>query len=107
MITSIARMLQESLGHRQRPQHRLGIQELEAIRCQLERSIVDCMSPSACRLRRHIVRASTPQELWLLRNDAYQLISQQHDQSTAANRINALLPYFEGHLTPRQLVPIH
>lgn len=51
-------------------------------------------------------QAHTPQELWLLRNDAYQLISQRHNQSVAAERINRLIQYFEGWLEPKQLIRI-
>ena len=42
----------------------------------------------------------------MLRNDAYQLISQQHNQTAAANRINDLMSAFEGWLEPSQLVRI-
>ncbi|WP_297656921.1 hypothetical protein [Hydrogenophaga sp.] len=76
------------------------------IRHQLQGSIEDCTSESAHRLRKKIDQARTPQELWLLRNDAYQLISQQHNQAVAAQRINGLIPSFEGWLEPRQLVRI-
>lgn len=107
MISSLTRMFQESLGHRYGLQHRADAKDLATIRCQLELSIVDCTRPSALRLRRQISRAGTAQELWLLRNDAYQLISQQYDQSTAATRINALLPHFRGLLKASQLVRIH
>lgn len=42
----------------------------------------------------------------MLRNDAYQLISHQHSQNVAAERINALIAVFEGWVEPRQLVRI-
>jgi hypothetical protein len=42
----------------------------------------------------------------MLRNDAYQLISQQHNQTAAAARINDLISAFEGWLEPSQLVRI-
>ena len=58
------------------------------------------------RLRSKIDQARTAQELWMLRNDAFQIISQQHDQSVAAERINALITHFDGWLEPRQLVRI-
>ncbi len=103
---SIARLFQESLGHIHGPHHRAGAEDLAAIRCQMELCIVDCTHPAARRLRRQIVRAGTPQELWLLRNDAYQLISQQFDQATAARRINELRPCFKRFIKPRLLVRI-
>lgn len=82
------------------------LKDLMAIRQQLLATIEDCMSVPAQRLRRQIERARTPQELWLLRNDAFQLIAQRHDQRTAAQRIDALLKTFENWLDPRQLAPV-
>ncbi|RZL07720.1 MAG: hypothetical protein EOP40_15150 [Rubrivivax sp.] len=76
------------------------------IRNQLMRSIADCTAQTAQRLRSKIEQARTAQELWMLRNDAFQLISQQHNQSIAAERINALIQCFEGWLEPKQLVLI-
>ncbi|MBA4266351.1 MAG: hypothetical protein C0453_14825, partial [Comamonadaceae bacterium] len=57
----------------------------------------------AQRLRLKIENAKTPRELWMLRNDIYQVISQQHDQGTAADRINGLVRVFEGWLDPKQI----
>ncbi|MDP3832340.1 MAG: hypothetical protein Q8Q82_00120 [Hydrogenophaga sp.] len=106
MITAIARMFRVNLAPRQRTPRNASLKDLANIRNHLERSIADCMSESAQRLRKKIDQARTPQELWLLRNDAYQLISQQHDQSIAAERINTLIQFFEGWLEPKQLVRI-
>ena len=53
-----------------------------------------------------LTRCRTPQELWLLRNDAFQLIAQRHDQRTAAERIDALIQVFEGWLDPKQLARV-
>lgn len=106
MISSIARLFQVHLTQKQRPQRSASIKDLAKIRNQLGHSIADCMSDAAHRLRKKIDQARTPQELWLLRNDAYQLISQQHNQSIAAERINQLIQFFEGWLEPKQLVRI-
>lgn len=76
------------------------------IRHQLMRSVADCSSQTAQRLRARIDQARTAQELWLLRNDAFQVISQQHNQSVATERINALIQCFEGWLEPKQLVRV-
>ncbi|WP_066271985.1 hypothetical protein [Hydrogenophaga palleronii] len=103
---SIARLFNESLGHIHGQHHRADAEDLAAIRCQMEFCIVDCTHPAARRLRRQILRTGTPQELWLLRNDAYQLISQQFDQATAARRINELRPSFKSFINPRLLVRI-
>lgn len=77
-----------------------------AIRQHLLFTIEDCLSVPAHRLRRQIEQARTPQELWLLRNDAFQLIAQRHDQRTAAERIDALIKVFEGWLDPKQLARV-
>jgi hypothetical protein len=82
------------------------LKDLMAIRQHLLFTIEDCMSVPAHRLRRQIEQARSPQELWLLRNDAFQLIAQRHDQRTAAQRIDALIQIFEGWLDPKQLARI-
>jgi hypothetical protein len=99
-------MFQVRLTPRQRPPRSASVRDLMKIRSELGRSIADCMSTGAYRLRQQIDKARTPQELWLLRNDAYQVISQQHNQSIAADRINSLIQCFEGWLEPKQLVRI-
>jgi hypothetical protein len=106
LINHLTRILRVSLTPRQRRVRSASLKDLARIRRQLERSIDDCTSESAQRLRKQIDQARSPQELWLLRNDAYQLISQQHDQSVAARRINTLMHSFEGWLEPKQLVRI-
>ena len=57
-------------------------------------------------MRAQIEGAASPQELWLLRNDAFQLISQQHSQQVAAKRIDSLIQVFDGWLDPKQLLRI-
>lgn len=106
LISVLTRVLRVNLAPRQRPQKSPSLKDLARIRRHLTRTIEDCPSGSAQRLRKQIDQARTPQELWLLRNDAYQLISQQHDQSVAAERINQLIQYFEGWLERKQLVQI-
>lgn len=106
VITSIARWLGTSLDARKRSAQRATLKDLASIRRPLLRSIEDCLDQQALRLRKKIESARTPQELWMLRNDAFQIISQQHDQSVAAERINALIQSFEGWLEPKQLVRI-
>ncbi|QHE87678.1 hypothetical protein [Hydrogenophaga sp. BPS33] len=106
MIHVLTRMFRVKVAPRPRTGRSASLRDLARIRRQLERSIEDCPSESAQRLRQMIHEARTPLELWLLRNDAYQLISQRHDQTIAARRINALIHCFEGWLEPKQLVPI-
>ncbi len=106
LITSLARWLGVSFAPHKRSAHRATLKDLEDIRRPLLSAIEDCIDQQALRLRTQIESARTPQELWMLRNDAFQLISQQHDQSVAAERINALIQCFEGWLEPKQLVRI-
>jgi hypothetical protein len=106
VITSIARWLGTHLTHRKRSAQKATLKDLAGIRRPLLRCIEDCLDQQALRLRKKIESARTPQELWMLRNDAFQVISQQHDQSVAAERINALIQSFEGWLEPKQLVRI-
>lgn len=83
-----------------------SISQLIAIRQALLDCVLDCEGTATQRLRRKIDRAETPQELWQLRNDAYQVISQQHNQAVAAERINALIGRFRGWVDAKQLVRI-
>lgn len=106
LITSIARWLGVRTAPRKRSPHRATLKDLAGIRNHLLQAIDDCLDQPALRLRTKIESARTPQELWMLRNDAFQLISQQHNQSVAAERINALIQFFEGWLEPKQLVRI-
>jgi hypothetical protein len=106
MITTLARWLGVTPAPRKRSAHRATLKDLAGIRNHLMRAIDDCIDDQASRLRKKIETARTPQELWMLRNDAFQLISQQHNQSVAAERINALIQTFEGWLEPKQLVRI-
>lgn len=107
MITSLVRILGVTMAPHQRPARTASLKDLAMIRNQLMRSVADCTTQAAQRLRKKIDQARTAQELWMLRNDAYQLISQQHNQSVAAERINALIECFEGWLEPKQLVRIN
>ncbi len=106
MIATIARLF--GVGHRSRPKSRKtpSLKDLIAIRQALLDCVDDCDSASAQRLRHKIDRTQTPQDLWLLRNDAYQVISQRHNQTVAAERINAVIVRFRGWVDAKQLVRI-
>jgi hypothetical protein len=105
VVALLARLLGMAPQARHKP-HKPRLRDLMAIRQHLLFTIEDCLSVPAHRLRRQIERARTPQELWLLRNDAFQLIAQRHDQRTAAERIDALIQVFEGWLDPKQLARV-
>jgi hypothetical protein len=106
LIATIARIFRVALRPR-RPAHKAArLKDLHGIRQALGHCVFDCEGQSAQRLRHRIEQARSPQELWLLRNDAYQLISQRHNQQVAAERINALIASFEGWVDAKQLVRI-
>lgn len=106
MISSLSRLFKDSLKPWSVGRKTPHLRDLQAIRVALLRCIEDCDSVSARRLNHKIINTRTVQELWLLRNDAYQLISQQHSQAVAAERINALISSFEGWVEPRHLTRI-
>lgn len=103
MIRRLGRFLKQSFnGHSKRTKVPT-LNDLHAIRSAMFASIKDCEDLQAKRLHLKIHAAATAQDLWMLRNDAYQIISQQHNQSVAADRINQLIQSFEGWVEPRQL----
>lgn len=106
MIATLSRFFRGSIRPRARPGRHASLQEMQRARAALLDCIADCDNLPAKRLRHQIESAKTGQELWLLRNDAYQLISQRHSQTVAAERINGLLRCFEAFIDARQLVRI-
>lgn len=106
MILRIAKLLKRSMGSRSKAPKSATLKDLQAIRAALLEGVKDCEGLQAQRLHLKISSASSAQDLWMLRNDAYQVISQQHNQSIAANRINELMHAFEGWVEPRQLIKI-
>ena len=76
---------------------------IEHIRHAFHRALHDCKNMGAQRLIYKINVAPTPSDLWLLRSDVHQCIAQTHCQSEAAERINALIPAFDGWLPASQL----
>ena len=106
MIANFARFIKGSLKPRAPGRRPPSLKDLQSIQTALLQCITDCDKVPAQRLRHKIEQAKSAQELWLLRNDAYQLISQQTSQAVAAERINALITHFDGWLEPRQLVRI-
>jgi hypothetical protein len=78
-------------------------QELGELRERMVAVLEDCHGPAAERLRTRLQRARTASDLWLARCDMYQLIANQHCEGQAVQRINGLVPAFEGRLPPRML----
>ena len=79
---------------------------IEDIRHIFHKALHDCKNMGAQRLIYKINTAPTPSDLWLLRSDVHQCIAQTHSQSEAVERINALIPAFDGWLPASQLKQI-
>jgi hypothetical protein len=106
LILTLTRLIKGKLAPRKTAGPAASLKDLQTIRTALLQCVNDCDNVQAHRLRTKITQAKTAQELWMLRNDAYQLISQQTSQAVAAERINNLISVFDGWLEPRQLVRI-
>lgn len=106
MIPTLTRLFRGALLTHAQKRRTPSLQELATIRAALLLCLDGCDDLVTARLQTKIAQARSPQELWLLRNDAYLLISQLHNQSLAAERINGILPVFQGWLEPRQIVRI-
>ncbi|MBL8387630.1 MAG: hypothetical protein JNK17_05420 [Hydrogenophaga sp.] len=106
MIPTLARLIKGKIAPRSAAKSNPSLKEIQAIRAALQRCVADCDGVPVHRLRHKIEHSQTVQDLWMLRNDAYQLISHQHSQNVAAERINALMAVFKGWVDPRQLVHI-
>ena len=103
MISTIARIFRGSLGPVFGWSRTPSLKDLAVIRKALLLSFDDCVDLSSQRLRLKIESAKTPHDLWMLRNDVYLVISQRHNQSVAAERINGLVKSFDGWLDPKQI----
>jgi hypothetical protein len=79
---------------------------LVQIKQHMGQTLQDISGIDADRLRYSLRAARTAGDLWMLRSDIYQVISQQHSQTEAAQRINQLLHCFAQWLPARQLSPI-
>ena len=79
---------------------------LEEVRASLQGTLHDCRDLRAQRLIYKINAAKTGADLWLLRSDLYQCISQTHNQTEAVRRINDLVTVFEGWIPARNLTRI-
>src|SRR3569832_2041702 len=77
-----------------------SLAELGNLRQRVVAARHDCHSPAADRLRLRLIRSHTADELWLARCDVCQLIANEHCEGTAVQRINELVPAFDGWLPP-------
>jgi hypothetical protein len=106
LIPTLARLFKSKMAPRKAVKSTPSLKDIQVIRSALLQCVADCEGTNVQRLRHKIAHSQTPQDLWLLRNDAYQLISQHTSQTVAAERINALLAVFDGWVEARQLVRI-
>jgi hypothetical protein len=106
MIQRIGKFLKRSFAARGKSPKVATLKDLQIIRNAMLACVNDCDGLQAQRLQLKINSAASAQDLWLLRNDAYQVISQKHSQTAAADRINQLMHAFEGWVESRQLVKI-
>ena len=73
-----------------------GQPELAHIRRMMVERVLDCEHRQVMRVKKLVDDAQTVQDLWLLRSEVYQVVSQQHGQFTAQQRVASLWPLFEG-----------
>lgn len=106
MIQRIAKLIRRTFKPRLKSVRTATLKDLQAIRSAMNGCVSDCEGLQAQRLHLKITSAASAQDLWMLRNDAYLVISQAHSQSEAAARINRLIDAFDGWVEPRQLVKI-
>lgn len=79
---------------------------VDQIQLQFRALLKDCNDLSAQRVSYRVNGAVSAEELWQLRSELYQCISQLHSQSEAAIRINSLLPSFAGWIPALQRIKI-
>ena len=77
--------------------------DLELVRERLLHLLDDCKGTDCERLRWRLHTAESAQDLWLLRGPLFQVVASQHCQEQAAERVNGLVPAFQG-LMPAHLV---
>lgn len=80
--------------------------DMHEVRAAVLATLKDCGGAACERMRWRLQAAQSPQDLWLLRSEIFQMVSAQHCQAEAASRINALLPAFERYLPARMLTRI-
>jgi hypothetical protein len=79
---------------------------LSQVKLKVELCFQDVDGQEADRMRFKVRGAREVKDLWMLRSDIHQLISRRLSQQEAAERINALLPCFEGWIPKLSLAKI-
>ena len=76
------------------------------VRQRMLAALHDCEGVPTDRLIYAINGTCNGYELWLLRSGIFMCVSQRHGETVAADRINRLLPLFEGRVPPEQLAAV-
>jgi hypothetical protein len=76
---------------------------VEAVRRQLLAVLDDCHGTECDRLRWRLHTAERAQELWLLRDQVFQVVASEHCLQQAHERIESLVTAF-GQVLPRRLL---
>lgn len=79
---------------------------VETIRQQVLALLDECEGYECERLRWRLHTAECARDLWLLRGALFQLLSSQHCQTHAAERINALVPAFQREMPARAVTRV-
>ena len=77
--------------------------ELAKIRAAMVEHIIDCELRTVRRVRIQLENAQSAMQLWLLRSEVYQAVSEKFGQAAAAERVAALKPLFRRFVPEKQL----
>ena len=90
----------QALSRRLGGQRTASKADLTRIRSAMLERVLDCELKTVRRIRVQLAGASSAVQLWLLRSEVYQAVSEQFGQAEAAARIESLQPLFKGFLPP-------
>ena len=93
----------KAVGRRLSGQRRADSADLTRIRHAMLERVLDCELKTVRRIRMQLADATSAVQLWLLRSEIYQAISEQFGQAEAALRVESLRPLFQGFLPAKQL----
>ncbi len=92
-----------AVGRRLSGQRRADSADLTRIRSAMLERVIDCELKTVRRIRMQLSGATSAVQLWLLRSEVYQAISEQFGQAEARARVESLRPLFQGFLPTKQL----
>ena len=83
-----------------------GLTPMPEVRHRMLAALHDCDGVRAERLKFTINDTRDAYGLWLLRSGVFMCVSHKHGETVATQRVNQLLPFFEGRVPPEQLAPV-